>query len=88
MQSHFQESKASALPEWTRSYLAAGRVLVDIGQIDRPVKNALKREIRAGRLVSWRGKWHPVAGAPFGFGPDKTCYGTESARAAVAGGAS
>ncbi len=53
----------------------AGEVVVNIGQIDDATKRAFDREVRAGRLTKWRGHWHPVAGASFGIGPLKTCYG-------------
>jgi hypothetical protein len=58
--------------------LAETRVVVNIGQIDKPTKSALEREVRAGRLAKWRGYWFPVAGADYGIGPLKTCYGPTS----------
>lgn len=54
----------------------AGEVTVDIGQIGPLVRKALDKAVRAGKLKKWRGKWFPVAGAPFGLGPDKTCWST------------
>lgn len=64
--------------------LAGERVLVNIGQVDAALQRALDRAVRAGELTKWRGKWHPLAGARFGLGPDKTCYGTVAARDTVA----
>lgn len=64
-------------PEGEFADLLAGEtVVVDTGQVNGVWKKALDREVRAGRLNKWRGKWFPVAGASFGIGPDKTCYGT------------
>lgn len=60
--------------------LSGADVVADIGQVNGLWKTMLEREVRAGRLAKWRGKWHPVAGAPFGIGPDKTCYGTPALR--------
>ena len=56
--------------------LAGNDVVANIGQVKGLWKCALEREVKAGRLVKWRGKWFPTAGAPYGLGPDKTCYGT------------
>jgi hypothetical protein len=68
-------------PEETlRAVLAGEQVIADIGQVNGVWKKALKHEVKAGRLVTWRGKWFPMAGARFGMGPDKTCYGTAEAR--------
>jgi len=72
----FPEDRLAAL-------LAGAEVEADIGQVKGVWKAALEREVRAGRLVKWRGKWFPVAGARYGLGPDKTCYGTAAARDAV-----
>lgn len=68
-------------PESTLADVLAGRdVVVNIGQVKGAWKRQLHREIAAGRLVTWKGKWFPVAGAPVGIGPDKTCYGTPALR--------
>jgi hypothetical protein len=56
--------------------LAGDRVIADIGQVNGAWKRALEKEVRAGRLAKWRGHWYPTAGAPWGIGPLKTCYGT------------
>lgn len=73
-------------PEEALADLLAGRdVVPDIGQVKGVFKQALKKEIKAGRLVTWKGKWFPHAGAPFGLGPDKTCYGTPELRDYFAG---
>ncbi len=72
-------------PESVLADVLAGRdVIPNIGQVRGAFKAALEREVKAGRLAKWKGKWHPVAGAPFGLGPDKTCYGTPAIAAAFA----
>lgn len=55
-----------------------GEVIVNIGQIDKLTARALDKLVRAGELLKWRGKWYPVAGAAWGLGPDKTCWGLAS----------
>lgn len=55
--------------------LSGSDVVADIGQVKGCWKLTLEKEVRAGRLAKWRGKWFPQPGAPFGIGPDKTCYG-------------
>lgn len=55
-----------------------GDVIVNIGQIDKVTARALDKLVRKGELLKWRGKWYPVAGAPWGLGPDKTCWGLAS----------
>lgn len=68
-------------PEGALADVLSGRdVVADIGQVKGVWRNALKKEVRAGRLATWRGKWFPLAGAPGGLGPDKTCYGTPEMR--------
>ena len=62
---------------------ALDKVVVNIGQIDHQSKLALERAVRAGRLTKWRGFWHPVAGASWGLGSPKTCYGTHEMAALV-----
>ena len=62
----------------------AGEVLVDIGHVGPVTRDALKRAVRAGKLVQWRGKWFPLAGAPGGIGPDKNCWSTPEVAAAFA----
>lgn len=65
------------VPEGALADVLAGReVVANIGQVKGLWKRMLEKEVRAGRLVKWRGKWFPVAGSPEGLGPDKTCYGT------------
>lgn len=58
-------------------FLAKARVEVvaNIGQVDQKAIRSLEKAAKAGEIAKWRGKWFPVAGAPFGIGPDKTCYG-------------
>lgn len=53
----------------------SGMVIVNIGQVSPAEQSALNKAVRAGKLAKWRGHWHPVAGAPFGIGPLKTCWG-------------
>lgn len=60
--------------------LAGRRVVANIGQVKGAWKRQLQHEVRAGRLVTWKGKWYPLAGAPTGIGPLKTCYGTPEVR--------
>ena len=68
-------------PENVLADLFAGRdVEANIGQVKGAWKKALEREVRAGRLVTWKGKWFPHAGAPYGIGPLKTCYGIPALR--------
>src|SRR3990167_8619101 len=64
--------------------LSGHEVVADTGQVKGLWKRMLKKEIRAGRIVTWRGKWYPIAGAPYGLGPDKTCYGVPELRDAFA----
>lgn len=66
-----------------RDVLAGDDVIPNIGQVKGVWRKALEHEVRAGRLVTWKGKWFPIAGAQFGVGPNKTCYGTPEAREAV-----
>lgn len=64
-------------PESALADVLSGRKVVpDIGQVKGAWKAALEREVQAGRLAKWSGKWFPQAGSPSGIGPDKTCYGT------------
>ena len=56
------------------------RVVPDIGQIDHPSRLALNRMVRAGTIAKWRGRWAPEAGAPWGLGGLKTCYGPPEIR--------
>lgn len=60
-----------------------GEVVVDIGQVGPLSRKVLKQAMRAGMLVSWRGKWFPIAGAQYGIGPLKTCWGTPEVYAAI-----
>lgn len=61
--------------DWFVPAALAGDVIVNIGQIAPETERALNKMVRSGVLVKWRGKWFPVAGAAFGLGPDKTCWG-------------
>lgn len=63
---------------WIIPAALSGEVIVNIGQIAPETERALNERVRSGELTKWRGKWHPVAGASFGIGPDKTCYGLTS----------
>ncbi len=62
----------------------AGEVICNIGQIGDFSRNVLNRAVKAGQLVKWRGYWFPVAGAAWGIGPAKTCWGTPETRARLA----
>lgn len=53
----------------------AGEVIVNIGQVDAETQRALDKLVRAGTLAKWRGHWYPTAGANFGIGPLKSCWG-------------
>ena len=64
--------------ETVMDMLNRGEVVVQIGQISDASKRALDKMVRAGTVLKWRGKWFPVAGASFGIGPDKTCWGLAS----------
>lgn len=64
--------------DWFIPAALAGEVIVNIGQIAPETEKNLNKLVRAGTLLKWRGKWYPVAGASFGIGPDKTCYGLVS----------
>jgi hypothetical protein len=55
--------------------MAQNRVVPMIGQASTKERTALDRAVRRGEIEKWRGYWFPVAGAPFGIGPLKTCYG-------------
>lgn len=69
------------VPEHLLADVLAGRhVVADIGQVEGEWKRLLEQAVRAGQLVKWKGKWFPTAGAPWGMGPLKTCYGTAEAR--------
>lgn len=68
-------------PEDRLAALLAGRyVEPNIGQVRGAWKAALEKEVRAGRLVKWKGYWHPMPGAPWGIGSLKTCYGVQAIR--------
>jgi hypothetical protein len=64
--------------DWFIPAAMDGEVIVNIGQIAPDTEKQLNKLVRAGTLTKWRGKWFPVAGAPFGLGPDKTCWGLTS----------
>lgn len=71
-------------PEETLAAVLRGdEIIANIGQVKGLWKRTLEREVRAGRLVTWRGAWYPVTGAPYGLHPFKQCYGTPEAMAAV-----
>ena len=71
------ETATKAYARVSRDFVADAlrEVVPDIGQIDHASKLALGRAVRAGHISKWRGYWFPHAGAPFGMGPLKTCYG-------------
>lgn len=79
------QTSANIWSEWVpegvyAAVLAGEDVIPNIGQVTGLWKQMLERDVRAGRLAKWRGKWFPVAGAPYGLGPDKTCYGVPALR--------
>jgi len=61
----------------------AGEVLCNIGQVGKDTARALDKLVKVWTLLKWRGKWYPVAGADYGLGPDKTCWGLASKFGAV-----
>jgi len=65
------------------SAIEAGEVIANIGQISGADKRRLDKLAEDGQISKWRGKWFPVAGASYGIGPDKTCYGTHAVKALV-----
>jgi hypothetical protein len=70
--------------DWVISEVMNGKVVCNIGQIDKTTTRALEKLVRAGTLIKWRGKWFPAAGEPFGLGSDKTCWGLASEYGALA----
>lgn len=85
MGEQIEHTNANIWSEWVpesvlAEVLAGERVVPNIGQVRGLWKQMLEREVRAGRLAKWKGKWHPVAGAPWGMGSDKDCYGTPELR--------
>lgn len=54
--------------------LLAGKVIVNIGQINDADKRKLDGLAKKGKLDKWRGFWHPVPGASWGMGQPKTCW--------------
>lgn len=69
--------------DWIVPAALDGTVIVQISQIAPETVKQLDKLVRSGVLVRWRGKWYPVAGASFGLGPDKTCWGLASKYAAA-----
>lgn len=55
--------------------IGLGEVVPNIGQLSKADCRTLDRYVRWGIVEKGRGYWFPVAGAPFGIGPLKTCYG-------------
>lgn len=68
----------AAITQWIIDEALSGEVVCNIGQVDKPTARALDKMWRAGTLLKWRGKWYPIAGASWGLGPDKTCWGLAS----------
>lgn len=64
--------------DWFIPAALDGKVIVNIGQIAPDTEKQLNKLVRAGTLIKWRGYWYPVAGASFGIGPLKTCWGLAS----------
>lgn len=68
----------SQTKQWIIDSLMTGEVIVDIGQVDKATARVLNKMVAGGEALKWRGKWYPVAGASYGLGPDKTCWGLAS----------
>lgn len=68
--------------DWIVPEALAGRVIVQIGQITPETERELNKLVKSGVLLKWRGYWYPIAGASFGIGPLKTCWGLASKYAA------
>ena len=56
---------------------AKRRVIVDIG-LSKELRRNLERLTHRGEIAKWLGYWFPIAGAPIGIGPLKTCFGPKS----------
>jgi len=71
-----------AYPSQDRIIPAAldGEVICNIGQIAPETELKLNKLVRIGGLAKWRGYWFPTAGAPWGIGPLKTCWGLPAIR--------
>lgn len=52
-----------------------GAVICNSGQCDKATVRALDKLVKAGKLAKWRGHWYPCAGANYGIGPLKSCWG-------------
>lgn len=63
---------------WIIPAALGGKVIVQISQIAPGTVKQLDKLVRSGELIKWRGHWYPVAGASFGIGPLKTCWGLRS----------
>lgn len=72
------------IKQWIITSALAGEVICNIGQVDDTTKRALDKMWRAGTLLKWRGYWYPIAGAAYGIGPLKTCWGLASKFGAAA----
>lgn len=53
----------------------SGQIICNIGQVGHAAARLLDKLVKAGELVKWRGYWYPQAGANFGIGPLKSCWG-------------
>ncbi|MDE2467617.1 MAG: hypothetical protein KGL35_02445, partial [Bradyrhizobium sp.] len=72
-----QQAKHTPGPWPTTQRLDAalgGAVIPVISEWHPAEKKAFERAVCAGKLMKWRGHWHPVPGAHWGIGPLKTCY--------------
>lgn len=61
--------------QWIVDRIMNGEVVPCIGQVTEKTKRELDRRAKQGAITKWRGRWFPIAGASFGLGPMKTCYG-------------
>lgn len=53
----------------------AGTIICNTGQVSPAAARQLDKLVQAGKLAKWRGYWYPTAGANFGIGPLKSCWG-------------
>lgn len=61
--------------EWLNR--AIEEVVCDCGQLSPETRRLLERKAKQGVISKWRGYWYPEAGASWGIGPLKTCFGPD-----------
>ena len=52
----------------------AGRVVCNIGQVNKATARRLDRLAKAGEISKWRGYWFPVSGGSWGIGSLESCW--------------